>query len=257
MKDTIAVVTGAAGGIGAAVAEALAARGASVALLDKDADRLEKVARELRETGLPVTAFPVDVTSSEDVDAVIEAVEERLGPIDRLVNAAGVLRTGAVDGFMDEDWQTTFAVNTAGVFHVSRSVIRRMRPRRRGALVTVASNAVSTARMEMAAYAASKAAASMFTKCLGLENAAYGIRCNVVAPGSTDTPMLTALWDDEAAARAASVDGVPEAFRVGIPLAKVARPQDIAHAVVFLLSDEAAHVTMHHLTIDGGAALGA
>ncbi|GGW41878.1 2,3-dihydro-2,3-dihydroxybenzoate dehydrogenase [Streptomyces lucensis JCM 4490] len=256
MKDTIAVVTGAAGGIGGAVAGTLAARGASVALLDRDAGRLEVVAKELREAGYRATAFPVDVTSSAQVDAVIEAVEERLGPVDRLVNAAGVLRTGRVGDLTDEDWQATFAVNTTGVFHVSRAVVRRMMPRRRGALVTIASNAAGTARMEMGAYAASKAAASMFTKCLGLESAAYGIRCNVVAPGSTDTPMLTSLWDDESAARA-SIEGVPEAFRVGIPLAKVARPQDVADAVLFLLSDEAAHITMHHLTVDGGAALGA
>nr|AVR52601.1 2,3-dihydro-2,3-dihydroxybenzoate dehydrogenase [Streptomyces sp. FXJ1.235] len=256
MNDTIAVVTGAAGGIGSAVAEALAERGASVALLDRDADRLAVVAKELREAGHRATAFPVDVTSSADVDAVIDAVEEELGPVDRLVNAAGVLRHGRIDDFTDEDWQATFAVNTTGVFHVSRAVVRRMSERRRGALVTIASNAAGTARMEMAAYAASKAAASMFTKCLGLESAAYGIRCNVVAPGSTDTPMLTSLWDDDSAVRA-SIDGVPDSYRVGIPLAKVARPRDIADAVLFLLSDEAAHITMHHLTVDGGAALGA
>jgi 2,3-dihydro-2,3-dihydroxybenzoate dehydrogenase len=256
MKNTIAVVTGAAGGIGAAVAEALAVRGASVALLDRDADRLAVVAKALRGDGHRATAFPVDVASGEEVESVIEAVEERLGPVDRLVNSAGVLRTGPVHRFTDEDWQATFAVNTTGVFHLSRAVVRRMMPRRRGALVTIASNAAGTARMEMAAYAASKAAASMFTKCLGLESASYGIRCNVVAPGSTDTPMLTSLWDDGSAAHA-SIAGVPEAFRVGIPLAKLARPRDVADAVLFLLSDEAAHITMHHLTVDGGAALGA
>ncbi|WP_281247771.1 2,3-dihydro-2,3-dihydroxybenzoate dehydrogenase [Streptomyces colonosanans] len=246
----------AAGGIGSAVAEALAVSGASVALLDRDADQLAVVAKELTEAGRRATAFPVDVTSSEEVDAVVEEVEDLLGPVDRLVNAAGVLRTGRIDRFTDEDWQTTFAVNTSGVFHVSRAVVRRMMPRRRGALVTIASNAAGTARMEMAAYAASKAAVSTFTKCLGLESAEYGIRCNVVAPGSTSTPMLTSLWSEEAAARA-SIEGVPEAFRVGIPLGRVARPRDVANAVLFLLSDEAAHITMQHLTVDGGAALGA
>ncbi|WP_162002696.1 2,3-dihydro-2,3-dihydroxybenzoate dehydrogenase [Streptomyces sp. CB01881] len=257
MKDTTAVVTGAAGGIGAAVARALAARGATVALLDRDAERLAATAARLRQAGHRAAAYPLDVTSSTEVDTVIDAVETQLGPVERLVNAAGVLRTGTVTGFTDEDWQATFAVNTTGVFHVSRAVVRRMTPRRRGALVTIASNAATAARMEMAAYAASKAAASMFTKCLGLESAAHGIRCNIVAPGSTDTPMLTALWADEDAARTASVEGVPRAFRVGIPLARVASPQNVADAVLFLLSDEAAHITMHHLTVDGGAALGA
>ncbi|WP_329172183.1 MULTISPECIES: 2,3-dihydro-2,3-dihydroxybenzoate dehydrogenase [unclassified Streptomyces] len=255
MKDTIAVVTGAAGGIGVAVAEALAVRGATVALLDRDADRLAVVAKELRGAGHRAEAFPVDVTSSAEVEAVVGAVEEQLGPVDRLVNGAGVMRSGPIDGFADEDWQAVFAVNTTGVFHMSRAVVRRMKQRRRGALVTIASNAAGTARMDMAAYAASKAASSMFTKCLGLEAAAYGIRCNVVAPGSTDTPMLTGLYDAESAARS-SIEGVPGAYRLGIPLAKVARPQDVADAVLFLLSDEASHITMHHLTVDGGATLG-
>ncbi|MFE6993304.1 SDR family oxidoreductase, partial [Streptomyces pharetrae] len=146
-------------------------------------------------------------------------------------------------------------VNTSGVFFTSRAVVNRMVPRRRGAIVTIASNAAGTARTEMSAYAASKAAATMFTKCLGLEVAKHGIRANLVAPGSTDTPMLSSMWQDESSARA-SIEGVPDAYRVGIPLGRLARPEDVAEAVVFLLSDKAAHITMHDLTVDGGAALG-
>jgi 2,3-dihydro-2,3-dihydroxybenzoate dehydrogenase len=131
-----------------------------------------------------------------------------------------------------------------------------MVPRRRGAVVTVASNAARTARVDMAAYAASKAAVTAYTKCLALDVAEYGIRCNLVAPGSTDTPMLTSLWAGADAARS-SVEGVPGAYRVGIPLGRLARPSDVADAVLFLLSDRAAHITMHDLTVDGGAALGA
>lgn len=108
----------------------------------------------------------------------------------------------------------------------------------------------------MAAYAASKAAAAAFTRCLGLELARHGIRCNVVAPGSTDTPMLTGMYHDTDAARH-SIDGVPADFRVGIPLGKLARPADVADAVAFLLSDRAGHITMHDLVVDGGATLGA
>lgn len=136
-----------------------------------------------------------------------------------------------------------------------REVVNRMVPRRRGALVTVASNAAGTARAQMAAYAASKAAATAFTKCLALEVAGYGIRCNVVAPGSTDTPMLRGMFDGGDPS-AACVTGNPGAYKVGIPLGKVARPEDVAHAVGFLLSDEAGHITMHALTVDGGATLG-
>ncbi|MCD0484549.1 2,3-dihydro-2,3-dihydroxybenzoate dehydrogenase [Streptacidiphilus sp. ASG 303] len=254
IRGKAALVTGAAGGIGGAVVRTLAAGGAAVAMVDRDAGRLEELAGEVRDSGGRAEAFPADVTDSAAVEAVVDRVERRLGPLDCLVNAAGVLRPGRARDLTDEDWAATFAVNTAGVFFVSRAVVNRMAGRRRGAVVTVASNAAGTPRVDMAAYAASKAAATMFTKCLGLEVSRLGIRCNVVAPGSTDTPMLTALWDD--GAEQASVDGVSSAFRVGIPLGRIARPRHIADAVVFLLSDQAAHITMHDLTVDGGAALG-
>jgi 2,3-dihydro-2,3-dihydroxybenzoate dehydrogenase len=107
----------------------------------------------------------------------------------------------------------------------------------------------------MAAYGASKAAAAMYTKCLALEVARYGIRCNILSPGSTDTQMLRALWTGADSVRA-SIDGVADEFRVGIPLGKLAQPEDIARAALFLLSEEAGHITMHDLTVDGGATLG-
>ncbi|CAM5468535.1 2,3-dihydro-2,3-dihydroxybenzoate dehydrogenase OS=Streptomyces alboniger OX=132473 GN=CP975_14845 PE=3 SV=1 [Streptomyces alboniger] len=255
MRTKIALVTGAAGGIGAAVVEALSAQGISVAAVDRDGDQLAVLVKEAAERDEVVEAFVGDVTSSARVEALVDDVEERLGPIDYLVNAAGVLRLAEARALTDEEWSVTFAVNTTGVFFVSRAVVNRMVARRSGAIVTIASNSAGTARTEMSAYAASKAAATMFTKCLGLEVAKYGIRANIVAPGSTDTPMLTAMWTDQGSARA-SIDGVPEAYRVGIPLGKLARPTDVANAVAFLLSDKASHITMHDLTVDGGAALG-
>lgn len=256
MENKVAVVTGAAGGIGEAVVRALAGRGVAVALVDRNADRLEQIAKDLRNEGGRAEPFPADVTDSAEVEAVIDSVEQHLGPIRYLVNGAGVLRLGEAKALTDQDWCTTFAVNTTGVFFVSRAVVNRMVARGEGgAIVTVASNAAGTARLDMSAYSASKAAATMFTKCLGLEVSKFGIRCNVVAPGSTDTPMLTALWDDNSAAQA-SIEGVASAFRVGIPLGRIAQPTHIADAVLFLLSDQAAHITMHDLTVDGGAALG-
>ncbi len=256
MENKVALVTGAAGGIGTAVVRALGEHGATVAAVDRDAAGLRDVVEKLTADGLRVAAFPADVTDSAQVDAVVETVEAQLGPVEYLVNAAGVLRLGEVRDFSDEDWSTTFGVNVNGVFHLSRAVVNRMAPRMRGAIVTVASNAAGTPRTEMAAYAASKAAASMFTKSLGLEVARFGIRCNVVAPGSTDTPMLSSMWHDESGP-AGTIEGRPDAFRVGIPLGRLARPSNIADAVVFLLSDKAAHITLHVLTVDGGAGLGA
>lgn len=256
MGDTprVALVTGAAQGIGAEVARVLAPE-ATIAALDTNAEGLLSLVAELRGKGQKATAWPVSVSDADAVEAVVERIERELGPIHTLVNVAGVLRMAPVVSLSDEDWATTFGVNTNGVFHVSRAVARRMVPRRAGVIVTVGSNAAGTPRMQMAAYAASKAASTMFTKCLGLELAQYGIRCNVVSPGSTDTAMQRGMWKDEHGADAV-IAGASETFRVGIPLRRIASPRDIAEAVQFLASDRARHITMHDLCVDGGATLG-
>lgn len=247
----VALVTGAGRGIGAAVAAALARLDATVAAVDVDAAAVEGVAIGL---GGRVTAHPADVADGAAVATVVDRVERELGPIDVLVNVAGVLRTGTVAELSDEDWNRTFAVNTTGVFHLCREVSRRMVPRERGCIVTVSSNAAGVPRHGMSAYAASKAAATLFTKSLGLELAEHGIRCNVVAPGSTDTDMQRGMWSGDQDARQV-IEGSLDSYRTGIPLRRLASPEDIADAVVFLVSDQARHVTMHDLYVDGGATL--
>ncbi|WP_018681618.1 2,3-dihydro-2,3-dihydroxybenzoate dehydrogenase [Actinokineospora enzanensis] len=256
MEHGIAIVTGAAGGIGAVIARALGECGVLPAVVDRDAERLDAVVGELARDGIKARAFPCDVGAADAVEALVAAVEEELGPVRYLVNAAGVLRLGPIVELTAADWVSTFAVNAAGVFLVSQAVARRMVARRAGAIVTVASNAADVPRVGMGAYGASKAAATMFTKTLGLELAAAGIRCNVVAPGSTDSPMLRGMWNGPGG-RAATIDGDQAAYRVGIPLRRIAEPRDVADAVLFLLGDAAAHITMHELVVDGGAALGA
>ncbi|MER7206218.1 2,3-dihydro-2,3-dihydroxybenzoate dehydrogenase [Streptosporangium sp. NPDC000239] len=242
LSGAVALVTGAARGIGAAVTTALARAGAAVAGVDllpePWEDRDEKVTR-----------LVADVTDPARMETVVAEVEDLLGPIGVLVNVAGILRTGAVTDFGEDDWNRVFAVNASGVFHVSRAVARRMVPRRSGTIITVASNAGGVPRMGMAAYAASKAASAMFTRCLGLELAEHGIRCNVVSPGSTETVMQAGLD------RRSVLEGDPATFRVGIPLGRVADPSDIADAVTFLASDRARHITMQDLYVDGGATL--
>ena len=248
----VAIVTGAAGGIGEAVTLALAEAGASVAAVDLDGPGLEALERKAD----TIHRFPTDVGSADRVRATVDAVTARLGPVDLLVNCAGVMRAAPVLSLTDHDWAETLSVNVGGVVNVSSTVARTMVERGAGgAIVTVASNAASVPRAQMAAYCASKAAATAFTKNLGLELAHLGIRCNVVAPGSTDTPMLRSLWSDDSGP-ANSLNGVLSEYRVGIPLGKFARPADIANAVLFLLSDAASHITMHDLYVDGGAALG-
>ncbi|WP_416957759.1 2,3-dihydro-2,3-dihydroxybenzoate dehydrogenase [Streptomyces sp. Agncl-13] len=254
LAGRLALVTGAGRGIGEAVVAALVGNGARVVATDL----VTEAVRELSEKyGEKVTGRPLDVTDPAAVEALVDETERTLGPLDIAVNVAGILRSSAVVDLTDEDWAATFSVNTDGVFHVSRAAARRMAERGRGSIVTVASNAAGIPRTGMAAYAASKAAAVMFTKCLGLEVAARGVRCNTVSPGSTHTDMQRALWTsgDAADAERRVVEGDLATHRTGIPLGRIADPADIADAVVFLVSDRARHITLHDLYVDGGATL--
>ncbi|MEU9237649.1 SDR family NAD(P)-dependent oxidoreductase [Streptomyces subrutilus] len=252
MEGRVVVVTGGAGGIGAAVCRSLAAGKTAVAV-DLDAGGLDSLVRDTEGMGGgSVTAYVADVSAGGAAEAVLGQVESELGPVGALVNVAGVLRRGPAALCSLEDWSALLAVNATAVFLWSAAAARRMAGRPGASIVTVASNAVGVPRVGMAAYAASKAAAVAFTLGLGLESAAHGVRCNVVCPGSTDTPMLAAMGPDAAAG---AVAGDAAAFRAGIPLGRVAAPQDVADAVVFLLSEQARPITMHSLYVDGGAAL--
>ncbi|OWA00804.1 2,3-dihydro-2,3-dihydroxybenzoate dehydrogenase [Streptomyces sp. CS113] len=255
LDGRLALVTGAGRGIGAAVVTALVEQGARVVATDRAPEGVEALTGE-RGDGR-VTARALDVTDADAVETLVDETERTLGPLDIAVNVAGILRASDVLHLTDDDWAATFAVNSTGVFHVSRATARRMSGRGRGSIVTVASNAAGVPRAGLAAYAASKAAAVMFTKCLGLEVAGRGVRCNTVSPGSTLTDMQRALWtvgEDDASARRV-IDGDLATYRTGIPLGRIADPADIADAVVFLASDRARHITMHDLYVDGGATL--
>lgn len=255
LAGRLALVTGAGRGIGEAVVASLVEQGARVLATDLAPEGLAALADKY---GEQVTARPLDVTDAAAVEALVAEAERTLGPLDVAVNVAGILRSSDVVDLTDADWAATFAVNTNGVFHVSRSVARRMAGRGRGSIVTVASNAAGIPRAGLAAYAASKAAAVMFTKCLGLEVASRGVRCNTVSPGSTLTDMQRALWTastEQAEATRRVIEGDLATHRTGIPLGRIADPADIADAVAFLVSDRARHITMHDLYVDGGATL--
>ncbi len=251
-EGRIALVTGAAGGIGRAVVDRLKAGGARIVAADLPSPALNALAAPD-----VVRAEPLDVTDPVAVEAMFDRMEADWGPIDLLASVAGTLSTGLIAETSDADWRRQFAVNADGVFHLGRAAAKRMGARRKGAIVVVSSNAAGVPRHGLGAYAASKAAATMLVRCLGLELGPLGVRCNVVAPGSTLTPMLTGMWADpnDPQAPARVIAGSPETFRLGIPLGKLAAPEDVAETVAFLLSDRAAHITMAELYVDGGAAM--
>ena len=246
-----AIVSGAGRGIGAAIARQLLERGARVVALDLDIAPLQALHGRYPQQ---LHAVQADVSDFDAVAAVIAEGTEKFGPADKLVCAAGILQMGAATELEPAQWARAFAVNATGVFNLCHVVAKQMLERRKGAIVNISSNAATTPRMNMGAYAASKAAVTQFSRCLGLELAHAGIRVNVVSPGSTDTPMQQAMWAAGSSAQTV-INGSAEHYRLGIPLKKIATPDEIADAVLFLLSDRASHITLHDLRVDGGATL--
>ncbi len=243
-----AFVTGAAGGIGRAVVDGLVASGVRVFATDRQAEPGWSAAEG------PVRGSALDISDERAVQRVIAEAETEMGGFDFGVNVAGILDTTPVADLKGDVWRRVFDVNCHGAFFVCQALAARMAERRQGSIVVVGSNAAGIPRKNMAAYAASKAAATMFVRCLGLEVAEHGVRCNVVAPGSTLTPMQTGMWTTSASQERV-IEGDLASYRTGIPLKKLAMPEDIANAVLFLLSDQAGHITMADLYVDGGATL--
>lgn len=246
-QKRLALVTGAGGGIGGALVRLLREAGAEVVATDVSLQQLD----ELQSLD-GVHCLALNVSQAQQVDELVTRVEADIGAIDHCVNLAGVLRTGLAVDASEQDWDDLFAVNAKGVFNVSRRVAQAMRERRGGNIVTVSSNAAGVPRHGMAAYAASKAAASMFTRSLGLELAEYGIRCNIVAPGSTLTQMQTGMWRGPEG-ESQVIAGSLASYKNGIPLGRIAQPEDVAQSVLFLLSEQSRHITMADLYVDGGA----
>ncbi|WP_281423936.1 2,3-dihydro-2,3-dihydroxybenzoate dehydrogenase [Oceanobacter mangrovi] len=260
-------VTGAAQGIGARIADDIRQLGGRVLELDQHYQAFEL--SELMAGG-NCGRVELDLADPQAVQQVVESLLEcRLGP-DVLINAAGVLRNGNVDQLSLADWKLCFDVNVNGVFYLLQALmpwfkadVELNRQRNRN-IVTLASNAAHVPRLGMAAYCASKSAVVSLCQCVGLELAGWNLRCNLVSPGSTDTPMLRAMvaQNPEDAEQVAAgyqqlVQGLPQQYKLAIPLQKVARDEEISASVLFLASPLASHITMHDLVVDGGATLSA
>ncbi|APZ65031.1 2,3-dihydro-2,3-dihydroxybenzoate dehydrogenase [Salmonella enterica] len=245
-SDKTVWVTGAGKGIGYATALAFVDAGARVIGFD----------REFTQESYPFATEVMDVADAGQVAQVCQRVLQKTPRLDVLVNAAGILRMGATDALSVDDWQQTFAVNVGGAFNLFSQTMAQFRRQQGGAIVTVASDAAHTPRIGMSAYGASKAALKSLALTVGLELAGCGVRCNVVSPGSTDTDMQRTLWVSEDAEQQ-RIRGFGEQFKLGIPLGKIARPQEIANTILFLASDLASHITLQDIVVDGGSTLGA
>lgn len=248
----VALVTGAAQGIGQAVAERLAQQGATVACLDRQPRQLARTVSQLRAAGLRASAHAVELTDRAAVRDVVAEIEARCGAVTQLACVAGIFREAPALELTQAQLNELLQVNLFGVLHVVQAVLPAMLEHRSGSIVTVGSNAGRTPRVGMAAYGASKAAAAALTLSMGIELARFGIRCNVVSPGSTATAMQRALWTSPDAERRV-IRGELSKSRLGIALGRIAAPLDVAEVVVFLLSERARHVTLQNVTVDGGA----
>jgi NAD(P)-dependent dehydrogenase (short-subunit alcohol dehydrogenase family) len=239
-----ALVTGGAAGIGLATARALAAEGARVALLDVDAARLEAAAADLRASGAEMVALAGSVAEPEEVADAFAALDARWGGLDILVNNAGVIGKRAALALTDEEWSRVMRINLDGVFFCAREAGRRMVAQGAGAIVNLGSIYSLVAAPERLAYCASKAAVAAMTRVLAIEWAAHGVRVNAVAPGYVETELI------DAAVRAGELDTASLARRT--PVGRLARPEEIARAILFLLDPANAYVTGHVLAVDGG-----
>jgi len=241
LSGKTALVTGASGGLGSAIASALHGQGASVVLSGTRVDALEAVAAELGDRTFVV---PANLSDGESLDALAKQAEAATGQLDILVNNAGLTRDNLAMRMKDEDWETVLNVNLTAAFRLSRAVLRGMMKRRWGRIVGITSIVGVTGNPGQANYAASKAGMIGMSKSLAQEVASRGITVNCLAPGFIETAMTDALGDQQ-----------QEKLLSAIPAGRMGVPADIAAGVVYLASEEASYVTGQTLHVNGGMAM--
>ncbi|HOO82482.1 MAG TPA: 3-oxoacyl-[acyl-carrier-protein] reductase [Alphaproteobacteria bacterium] len=236
-----ALVTGATGGIGGAIAKALHSAGATVGISGRNTEKLNTLATEL---GKRVFVLPADLSQENAIADLVKAADEALGQVDILVNNAGLTRDGLSMRMSDEDWQTVIDVNMTATFKLAKALQRGMMKRRHGRIISIASVVGVTGNPGQCNYVASKAGMIGWSKAMAAEVASRGITVNCIAPGFIATAMTDALNDDQ-----------KEKISANIPAGKMGTSEDIAAAALYLASDEAGYVTGQTIHVNGGMAM--
>lgn len=238
------LVTGAGRGIGREIAKAFAEAGSDLVLCSRTQAELDAMAAELSGHGVQVLPIACDVTDQASVQAMVDRAVDKLGRIDVLVNNAGMTTKKPAEDYTPEDWEKIIAVNLTGVFFVAQAVGRHMIRERAGRIINISSIAAQTAITGSVAYCASKGGVNMVTRVLAAEWAQYGIRVNGLAPAYTETPLVKAITE----ARADFADRV----KARTPMGRMARPEEMVGAAIFLASDASSYVTGETVHVDGG-----
>ena len=241
IENKVALVTGAAQGIGKSIATLLAAKGATVVVCDINLEMASETAREIEAGGASCRAIKADVTQPGDADQIVKETVQHCGALDILVNNAGITRDNVLLRMKEDQWDQVMAVNLKGTFNCTKSAIRVMMRQKRGTIINVASITGLMGNAGQANYSASKAGVIGFTKAVAREYADRGITVNAVAPGFIATAMTDAIPEKER-----------EALIGQIPLNRLGTPEDVANAVFFLASEEASYITGQVISINGG-----
>ena len=241
LQDKVAVVTGAASGIGRATASALAAEGARVVVADVDRAKGEAAAAELRAEGRRADYVHVDMTDPASIDAFAAEVQQRFGPVDVLVNGAGWGKTQPFLEGTPEFWGKLVALNFVGPMQLTKALLPRMMEKGGGKIVNVASDAGRVGSLGETVYSGAKGGLIAFTKSLARETARYKVNVNCVCPGPTDTPLMAAVPDK-----------VKDALTKAIPMRRLGQPEEVADAVVFFAGDRYDYITGQVLSVSGG-----
>ena len=241
LKGKVALVTGAAQGIGKAIALLLARNGADMVVSDINLEKAEETAKEIRAIGPKAMAVKVDVANLSDVERMVTGILEKLAKIDILVNNAGITRDKLILRMTEEDWDAVLGVNLKGTFNCTKAVVRHMVKQRSGKIVNIASLVGQMGNAGQANYSASKAGVIGLTKTIAREYAQRGINVNAIAPGYIETPMTEALPEK-----------AKEELKKLIPMERLGKPEDVAEAVLFLISEESSYITGQVLNVNGG-----